>query len=82
MLIKELATKEAKKTPQIQTSQSLFFFFRNKTLYRELNNLKAPGVDHIPSELIQASGGKLHEETHKLLALIRYLLISRQELYL
>ena len=33
-------------------------------------NHKAPGVDHIPSELIQAGGGKLYEEIHKLIVLI------------
>ena len=31
---------------------------------------KAPGVDDIPSELIQAGGGKLYEETHKLIVFI------------
>ena len=35
-----------------------------------LKKHKAPGVDHIPSELIQASGGKLCEEIHKLIVLI------------
>ena len=28
------------------------------------------GVDHIPSKLIQAGGGKLYEEIHKLIVLI------------
>ena len=31
---------------------------------------KATGVDHIPSELIQAGGGKLYEVIHKLIVLI------------
>ena len=33
-------------------------------------NHKAPGVDHIPSELTQVGGGKLYEEIHKLIVLI------------
>ena len=30
----------------------------------------SPGVDHIPSKLIQAGGGKLYKEIHKLIVLI------------
>ena len=36
----------------------------------KLKRHKATGVDHIPSELIQAVGGKLYEEIHKLIILI------------
>ena len=32
----------------------------------KLKKHKTPGVDHIPSELIQACGDKLYEEIHKL----------------
>ena len=31
----------------------------------KLKRHKATGVGHIPSELIQAGGGKLYEEIHK-----------------
>ena len=37
--------------------------------YRELKKHKAPKVDHISSELIQAGGGKLYDEMHKLIVL-------------
>ena len=36
----------------------------------KLKRHKATGVDHIPSELIQAGGGKLYEEIHELIVLI------------
>jgi len=36
----------------------------------KLKRHKATGVDHIPSELIQAGGGKLYAEIHKLIAII------------
>ena len=36
----------------------------------KLKRHKATGVDHIPSELIQAGAGKLYEEIHKLIVLI------------
>ena len=32
--------------------------------------LKAPGVDHIPSAITQAGGGRLYKEIHKLIVLI------------
>ena len=33
----------------------------------KLKKHKATGVDHIPSELIQAGGGKLYKEIHELI---------------
>ena len=36
----------------------------------KLKKHKATGVDHIPSELIQAGGSKLYKEIHKLIVLI------------
>ena len=36
----------------------------------KLKRHKATWIDHIPSELIQAGGGKLYEEIHKLIVLI------------
>ena len=36
----------------------------------KLKRHKATGVDHIPFELIQAGGGKLYEDIHKLIVLI------------
>ena len=35
----------------------------------------APGVDHIPSELIQAGGSKLYKEIHKLIVLMKFMLL-------
>ena len=35
-----------------------------------LKEHEAIRVDHIPSKLIQANGGKLYEEIHKLIVLI------------
>ena len=35
-----------------------------------LKNHKAPGVDHIPSQLIQAGGGRLYEKIYELVVLI------------
>ena len=40
------------------------------TRYREFKKHNAPGLHHIPSELIQAGGDKLYEEIHKLIVLI------------
>jgi hypothetical protein len=37
---------------------------------RKLNRYKSPGVDQIPAELIQAGGGTLRSELHKLIKLI------------
>ena len=37
----------------------------------KLKRHKATGVDHIPYKLIQAGGGKLYKEIHKLIVLIR-----------
>jgi sorting nexin-29 len=37
----------------------------------ELKRYKSPGVDQIPVELIQAGGGTLRSEIHKLIKLIR-----------
>ena len=42
------------------------YFFAIEKLKRH----KATGVDHIPSKLIQAGGGKLYEEIHKFIVLI------------
>ena len=42
----------------------------SRTCYREIKKNKAPGVDKIPSELIQAGGGKLYEEIHRLIIFI------------
>ena len=36
----------------------------------KLKRHKATGVDHIPTELIQTSGGKLYEEINKVIVLI------------
>jgi hypothetical protein len=36
----------------------------------KLKRYKSPGVDQIPAELIQAGGGKLSSEIHKLIKLI------------
>jgi hypothetical protein len=35
-----------------------------------MKRYKAPGSDQIPAELIQAGGGTLHFEIHKLIMLI------------
>jgi hypothetical protein len=37
---------------------------------RKLKRYKSPGADQIPAELIQAGGGTLHSEIHKLIKLI------------
>ena len=66
MLIKVLATKGVKYTLQSQTSQSLV----PEIAIEKLKRHKATGVDHIPSKLIQAGGGNLYEEIHKLIVLI------------
>ena len=40
----------------------------SRTRFREfLKNHEVPGVDHIPSELIQAGGGEFYEEICKLI---------------
>jgi hypothetical protein len=36
----------------------------------KLKRYKSPGVDQIPAELIQAGGGTLHSEIHKLIKMI------------
>ena len=41
-----------------------------KLAIEDLKNHKASGGDHIPSELIQAGGGKSYGEIHKLFVLI------------
>ena len=58
MVMKVLTTKQVKYTMQSQTYQSLIFYLEVKLAIENLKNHKAPVVDHIPSELIQADGGK------------------------
>ena len=45
-------------------------FIEVELAIEKLKMHKATGVDHIPSKLIQAGGGNLYEEIHKLIVLI------------
>ena len=60
MLIKVLATKGVNYTLQSQASQSLVLI-EVELATEKLKRHKTTGVDHIPSELIQAGGGKLYD---------------------
>ena len=60
MLIKVLAMKEVNYTlwrPDIPEPSLI----EVELTIENLKKHKAPGVDHIPSELIQADGGKLYK---------------------
>ena len=55
----------------IQNEETInFYIIEVELAIEKLKRHKATGVDYIPSELVQAGGGKLYEEIHKLIVLI------------